>query len=82
MGSWSSLTTCSGPARRGLRFAYVTDTRPTPSMPGFLAESDLLVIEGTYGDPADAENAVDNKHLLFSEAAEIGRQPRTSSRSG
>jgi ribonuclease Z len=65
-----------GPARRGIRFAYVTDTRPTPRMPGFFAESDLLVIEGTYGDPADAENAVDNKHLLFREAAEIGRAAR------
>ena len=49
-------------------------TRPTPQMPGFLAQADLLVIEGTYGDPADAENAIENKHLLFSEAAEIGRQ--------
>jgi ribonuclease Z len=63
-----------GPRRPGIRIAYVTDTRPTPALPAFLAETDLLVIEGTYGDPADAENAVTNKHLLFSEAAEIGRQ--------
>jgi ribonuclease Z len=63
-----------GPPRRGLRLGYVTDTRPTHAMPGFLAQADLLVIEGTYGDPADAENAIENKHLLFSEAAEIGRQ--------
>lgn len=63
-----------GLARRGLRFGFVTDTRPTRAMPGFFAEADLLVCEGTYGDPADAENAIDNKHLLFSEAAEIGRQ--------
>ncbi len=62
-----------GPARRGLRVGYVTDTRPTPEMPAFLAGADVLVIEGTYGDPADAQNAVDNKHLLFSEAATIGR---------
>jgi ribonuclease Z len=63
-----------GPARRGLRIGYVTDTRPTPELPGFLAGADLLTIEGNYGDPADAENAVVNKHLLFSEAAEIGRK--------
>jgi ribonuclease Z len=63
-----------GPPRRGLRIAYVTDTRPTAELPDFVAEADLLVIEGTYGDPADAENAIANKHLLFSEAAEIGRQ--------
>jgi ribonuclease Z len=63
-----------GPERRGLSLAYVTDTRPTVRMPGFLANVDLLVIEGTYGDPADLENAVENNHLLFSEAAEIGYQ--------
>jgi ribonuclease Z len=62
-----------GPARLGLRFSYVTDTRPTSRMPEFLANSDLLVCEGTYGDPADAENAVANRHLLFAEAAEIAR---------
>ena len=65
-----------GAARRGLRLAYVTDTRPTPELPGFLADADLLVCEGTYGDPADAENAVENRHLLFSEAAEIARVAR------
>lgn len=63
-----------GAERRGLRIAYVTDTRPTPSLPAFLAGADLVVIEGTYGDPADAENAIQNKHLLFSEAAEIARE--------
>jgi ribonuclease Z len=62
-----------GAERPGIRFAYVTDTRPTPEMATFLAHANLLVIEGTYGDPADAENAVGNKHLLFSEAADIGR---------
>ncbi|MGE3908450.1 MAG: ribonuclease Z [Chloroflexota bacterium] len=63
-----------GTERRGLSLAYVTDTRPTPEMPRFLAGVDLLTIEGTYGDPADAQNAIENRHLLFSEAAEIARQ--------
>jgi ribonuclease Z len=63
-----------GEARRGLRLAYVTDTRPTLELPAFVAKADLLVCEGTYGDPADAENAVANRHMLFSEAAEIARQ--------
>lgn len=62
-----------GGARRGLRLGYVTDTRPTPELPVFLAGADLLVCEGTYGDPADRENALENRHLLFSEAAEIAR---------
>jgi ribonuclease Z len=62
-----------GPARRGLRIAYVTDTRPTAELPAFVAGADLLVCEGTYGDPADADNALANRHMLFSEAAEIAR---------
>ena len=62
-----------GPERRGLRLAYVTDTRPTPELPGFVVGADLLVCEGTYGDPADRESAIENKHLLFSEAAAIAR---------
>ena len=62
-----------GPERRGLRLAYVTDTRPTPELPSFVRGADLLVCEGTYGDPADAANALENKHMLFGEAAEIAR---------
>ena len=62
-----------GEARRGLRLAYVTDTRPTADLPAFVSDADLLVCEGTYGDPSDAENAVQNRHMLFSEAAEIAR---------
>jgi len=62
-----------GPDRRGLRLAYITDTRPTPELPDFVRGADLLVSEGTYGDPADAENAVENRHMLFSEAAEVAR---------
>ena len=69
-------TAVQGEARRGLRLGYVTDTRPTPELPDFLADADLLVCEGTYGDPADRENAVENRHLLFSEAAEIARAAR------
>jgi ribonuclease Z len=62
-----------GPERRGLRLAYVTDTRPTPELPNFVRGADLLVCEGTYGDPGDADNAADNKHMLFSEAASVAR---------
>ena len=62
-----------GPERPGLRIAYVTDTRPTPALPEFVRGADLLVCEATYGDPADAANAIENRHLLFSEAAELAR---------
>lgn len=37
----------------------------------FIAESDLFVCEGTYGDNLDIEKAIKNKHMTFEEAAEL-----------
>jgi ribonuclease Z len=63
-----------GPPRRGLAFAYVTDTRPTPAMVDQLRDVDLLVCEGTYGDATDLEKAKDHRHMTFAEAATLARQ--------
>ncbi|MCC6177880.1 MAG: ribonuclease Z [Chloroflexi bacterium] len=62
-----------GPSRRGLSLAYITDTRPIPTIAPFVAGADLLVCEANYGDPADAKNALENRHMLFSEAAAVAR---------
>lgn len=62
-----------GPPRRGLAVGFVTDTRPVPAHQPFLHEVDLLVCEGTYGDSADAEKAMEWGHLTFAEAAELAR---------
>lgn len=62
-----------GEPRRGVKLSYVTDTRPTPELPDFVRDSDLLICEGMYGSPDEYDKAVENKHLLFSEAAEIAR---------
>jgi ribonuclease Z len=63
-----------GPQRRGLSIAYVTDTRPVGGLRAFLADVDLLVCEGTYGDNDDQPKAVERKHMTFAEAAELARQ--------
>ena len=60
-----------GPTRRGLSVGYVTDTRPLPAFPAFLAGADLLVCEGTYGDPADLPKAIERGHMTFAEAATL-----------
>lgn len=62
-----------GPERRGIKLSYVTDTRPTPELPAFVAGSDLLICEGMYGSPEELPKALANKHMLFSEAAAIAR---------
>ncbi len=62
-----------GPPRRGLSIGYVTDTRPLPELVELVAEVDLLVCEGTYGDDADHEKAVRNAHMTYREAATLAR---------
>lgn len=63
-----------GPGRRGLSFAYVTDTRSLPSFPAFLRDVDLLVSEGTYGDIDDTEMARTHHHMTFGQAATMAKQ--------
>lgn len=65
-----------GPPRRGLTLAYVTDTRPTSALPGFVADADLLVCEGMYGDPGALDRAVERGHMIFEEAAQIAAEAR------
>jgi len=62
-----------GPPRKGLSIGFVTDTRPIDGLAAFLAGVDLLVCEGTYGDPADQQKAAERKHMTFGEAAELAR---------
>jgi ribonuclease Z len=62
-----------GEERKGLKLSYFTDTRPIPELTDFVKESDLLIAEGMYGEASDLEKAVENKHMLFSEAARIAK---------
>jgi ribonuclease Z len=62
-----------GPPRPGLSAAYVTDTRPLPSIARLVAGVDLLVCEGTYGSDEDQEKARVNRHMTFREAARLAR---------
>lgn len=65
-----------GEERPGIKLSYVTDTRPTPDLPAFVEGADLLICEGMYGSPEDLPKALEKKHMLFAEAAEIARQGR------
>ncbi len=63
-----------GAQRQGIKISYFTDTRPLEGLSNFVSESDLLIAEGMYGDNADLEKAIRNKHMLFSEAAVIAKE--------
>ena len=60
-----------GEERKGIKFSYITDSRPTDKMIQFISNSDLFICEGTYGDEEDGEKAIVNKHMTFSEAATL-----------
>lgn len=63
-----------GPERKGLKLTYCTDTRPTKSIAGFAAGSDLFICEGMYGDPEKHEDAVKKKHMTIKEAATLAKE--------
>lgn len=63
-----------GPPRRGLKLTYCTDTRPLPSIAAAAADSDLFVCEGMYGEDDNLPKAKENRHMLFSEAAQLAAQ--------
>lgn len=63
-----------GPARKGLKVTYCTDTRPTQGIVKNAANSDLFICEGMYGEPDKKDKAKENKHMTFYEAAEIARR--------
>lgn len=63
-----------GPPRRGLKLTYCTDTRPLPSIAAAAADSDLFICEGMYGEDDNLPKAKENRHMLFSEAAQLAAQ--------
>ena len=60
-----------GPPRRGLKLTYCTDSRPTPGIVAAARDADLFICEGMYGDTESLPKAEENRHMLFTEAAQI-----------
>jgi len=60
-----------GPARKGLKLAYCTDTRPVDAIDTCAAGADLLILEGTYAEEDKAEKAAQFGHMTFSDAAAL-----------
>ncbi|RRF95891.1 MAG: ribonuclease Z [Lachnospiraceae bacterium] len=63
-----------GPARKGLKVTYTTDTRPTRSIVENASGSDLFICEGMYGDTEKQESAKEKKHMMMQEAASLGKE--------
>ena len=63
-----------GPARKGLKVTYCTDSRPTVSMEEHAKESDLLICEGMYGEAEKDAKAREYKHMTMKEAAKLAKK--------
>ena len=63
-----------GAPRKGLKVTYCTDTRPTAGLTKNASMSDLLICEGMYGDKEKKAKAIENKHMMFLEAAQTAKE--------
>ena len=62
-----------GPARKGIKLTYTTDTRPVKSIVKNAMDSDLFICEGMYGEQDKEDKAIVHKHMTFQEAATLAR---------
>lgn len=60
-----------GPERKGLKVTYCTDTRPCENIIKNAEKSDLLILEGMYGDEEKKDDAIEKKHMTMQESASI-----------
>lgn len=67
-----------GPARRGIVVTYCTDTRPVPAIAQYGIDSDLMILEGMYGEPDKRKKALETRHMMFTEAAQLAREAGAS----
>jgi ribonuclease Z len=61
-----------GPARKGRKFSFVTDTKYLPSIASEVANSDLLVCEGMFEKSLES-TAAEKKHMTAEQAAIVAR---------
>ena len=63
-----------GPARKGLKVTYCTDSRPIDIIAEAAQKSDLFICEGMYAEKEKLPKAKQNKHMTFYEAAELAKK--------
>lgn len=63
-----------GPERKGLKVTYCTDTRPIAAIAEYVKGADLFICEGMYGEEEMLSKAKENRHMLFTEAAQLAKE--------
>jgi ribonuclease Z len=65
-----------GPARKGIKVTYCTDSRPTPLIAECAKDSDLFICEGMYAEKEKEAKARQKKHMTFYEAAALANEAK------
>ena len=63
-----------GPARKGIKVTYCTDSRPLEHIVEAAEGSDLFICEGMYGEEEKLSKAKEHKHMMMREAAELAKE--------
>lgn len=63
-----------GPARKGIKVTYCTDSRPTDAIVEAAKASDLFICEGMYAEKEKLVKAKQYKHMTFYEAADMAKR--------
>ncbi len=63
-----------GAERKPIKLVYCTDTRPVERLYNFLHKADLFICEGMYGEEEKIKQAIEKKHMIFSEAATLAKK--------
>ncbi len=64
--------------RKGISFVYASDTRPVDTIISNGLNSDLMILEGMYGEDNKLPLAVKNHHMLYRESALLAKEAQTS----
>ncbi len=67
-----------GPARKGIKVTYCTDTRPVGAISANAAGADLFICEGMYAEKDKEAKARQYKHMTFYEAARLARDAKAA----
>ena len=67
-----------GPARKGIKVTYCTDSRPVAAISDNATGSDLFICEGMYGEAGKESKAREYRHMTMYEAANLAKEAEVS----
>lgn len=67
-----------GPARKGIKVTYCTDSRPLDHIVEAAQDSDLFICEGMYAEKEKLAKAKQYRHMTFYEAADMAKRANVS----